>query len=153
MTEKPTYPTITDAQLVPFRALEAQLGQFPDILDRSDCPYPPHIKSLMRRLTGDATVAREVTYTDDDLVRETAELYNEVRLAGQTLKSTDAKDQMAVLKTSSDLLTKLMTLREKAVNIREMSRFQKSVIEVLETVITPDQRSEFMEKMGKILDV
>lgn len=154
MSEKPTYPTITDAQLVPFRALEAQLGPFPDLLDRQDCPYPPHIRTLVRRLIGEhvGPIVDEAM-DDDDLVQETINLYREIQRSSTTFNTSDPKDKMAVFKTSADLLTKLVALREKAVNIRQMSQFQKSVVELLESVLEPAQRSEFVEKLGKFIDV
>lgn len=154
MTTNPTYPTISDASLVPFRAIEAQLGDFPDLLDRSDCPYPPHIRLLLRRLIGEHVgPIVDADLDDDDLVKETISLYQEVKRSGLNINTNDPKDRMAILKTAADLLTKIVTLREKAVNIREMSIFQKIVLDLLESVLTPAQRSEFVEKMGDYLNV
>jgi hypothetical protein len=34
-----------------------------------------------------------------------------------------------------------------------MSQFQKAVVELLESVMEPAQRSEFVEKLGKFIDV
>lgn len=155
MTDAPKYPSITDATLVPFRAIEVQLKQFPDILDRPDCPYPPHIKALVRRLmgepgTGPAPVA---AYGEDDLLQEITDLYEELKKVSTTVTTNDAKDKIAMLKTSGDLLTKMVDLKAKALNQREMARFQKLIVEILETVITPAQRAEFIEKMGTYLDV
>lgn len=154
MNGKPYYPTLTDAQLVPFRALEAQLGQFPDLLDRQDCPYPPHIRTLVRRLIGEhvGPVVDEAM-GDDDLVQETINLYREIQRASTNVNTSDPKDKMAIFKTSADLLTKLVALREKAVNIRQMSQFQKAVVEVLESVLEPAQRSDFVEKIGNYTNV
>jgi hypothetical protein len=155
MSETPRYPTFSDASLVPFRAIDAQLKQYPDLLDRSDCPYPPHVKTLLRRLVGEpgAAPVPEQPLDDDDLVTETSTLYRSIKTAGETMKSSDPKDQMAIFKTSADLLSKLVTLREKAQSVRQMSQFQRAVIEVLEQVITPAQRSEFIEKLGKFINV
>lgn len=154
MSDKPTFPTLTDAQLVPFRTLEIQLKQFPDLLDRQDCPYPPHIRTLVRRLIGEhvGPIVDE-PMDDDDLVQETVNLYREIQRASLNVNTSDPKDKMTIYKTSADLLTKLIALREKAVNMREMSNFQKSVIEVLESVLTPAQRSDFVEKLGKYTNV
>lgn len=155
MTDTPRYPPLTDVSLVPFRAIEAQLKQFPDLLDRPDCPYNPSVKSFLRRFAGETPIAipEEGAMDDDDLVTETAALYRRIQTTSQSTQATDAKDQAQIFKILADLLGKLITLREKAMNVRSMSQFQRSVIEVLETVVTPAQRSEFIEKLGKHLDV
>jgi hypothetical protein len=148
MTDAPTYPTITDALLVPFRAIEAQMGTFPDLLNRPDCPYPPHIRAFLARLAGTQVEAREA-YTDDEQLEEITSLYEEIKRSGLNVNTTDPKDKMQILKAAADLLTKMTSLREKQINIRQMAHFQRSVLEVLESVLTPAQRSEFVEKLGK----
>jgi len=155
MSDAPKYPGVTDATLVPFRAIELQLKEFPDLLDRPECPYPPHIKAFLRRLTGEpgtAPVPVEA-FGEDDLLREITELYETLRRTSESVNTNDAKDKIAMLKTSADLLTRMVDLKGKALNQREMARFQKLVVEILETVITPAQRAEFIEKMGSHLNV
>lgn len=150
MSNKPAYPAIPEASLTPIRAIEIQMKEYPDILDRADCPYPASVKAFLRKLGG-PTEPRE--YSEDELIDEITSLYNELKTASTTVVTTDAKDKVALLKTSADLLTRMVSLKEKALNIREVSRFQKLVIEVLETVVTPAQRAEFVEKLGKYVNV
>lgn len=155
MSQAPKYPTFTDASLVPFRALELQLKEFPDILDRPDCPYPPHIRLFLRRLVTDpgTPAARVASYGEDDLLQEITDLYEDLKRASLQVNTNDAKDKIAMLKTSADLLTRMVDLKGKALNQREMARFQKTVVEILETIVTPAQRAEFIEKMGSHLNV
>lgn len=153
MAIKPSYPTVTDAHLVPFRALELQLKEHPDLLDRGDCPYPPHIRTFLRRLTGDATAPRVEAMEDEDLEAQITELYRELRILGSQVNTADAKDKVSVIKQSVELLGKLVSFRERISNVREMNKFQKAVLDVLETVISPDQRANFIEKLGKFANV
>lgn len=148
---KPTYPSITDASLVPFRAIEAQLKQFPDILDREDCPYPPSVKTFLRKICGGPEVVGG-PMSDDDLVAETSRLYREIQVSSRSIKGGDAKDTASIFKTMTDLLGKLVDMRGKAINVRQMSQFQKAVLTLLESVLTPAQRSEFVEIMGKWIE-
>jgi hypothetical protein len=152
MTENPTYPTLTDAALVPFRALEVQLDKFPDLFDRPDCPYPPHIRTVVQRLCG-VTAEAPTAYDDESLESEIVSLYNELKRVGLNVTGVDAKEKIALLKTSGDLLTKMVQLRERQINVREMGAFQRLVIQFMEESMTPAQRNEFIEKMGKYLDV
>lgn len=154
MTDKPVYPSLTDASLVPFRALEAQLDTFPDLLSRPDCPYPNHIKAFLgQMLLEKGAKAPSVDYDDDDLLREISDLYTELKTQNTTLQTTDTKDKVALLKATADLLTRMVSLKERAMNIRDMGRFQRAVLELLEGVLTPAQTSEFIEKMGKYIDL
>lgn len=142
----PKYPNITDTTLVPFRAIEVQLKQFPDILDRLECPYPPGVKTILRRLldTVGGTAPPLVEYDDDSLISEITALYQE-------LKNTDikgeAKDAIAMLKARADLMTKMVGLKEKALNVRDISRFQKTVVEIVHNTLTPAQREEFFQEL------
>jgi hypothetical protein len=143
----PKYPQITDTSLVAIRAIEVQLENCPDLLDRTDCPYPPHIRTLLKKLCGGGgkeKVRRE--FTDTDLEAEIQDLYEELRL---TMVTGDAKDQLAMIKTRADLLTRMVALKERAMNVRDMGRFQRTVIEVIEGHLTPVQRNEVMESLAE----
>lgn len=152
MNEEPKYPTITEATLVPFRVLKIQMDKDPTLLHRAECPYSPTMKSFLLELL-EREKGEVKTYDDDDLFRETVELYDDVKKSSLGIGNADAKDKVAILKNTADLLTKLMDLRAKAMNIREMSRFQKVVLDCLDGVVTTDQRAEFIEKLGKYNDL
>ena len=156
MATEPKYPNITDATLVPLRAIELQLREFPDLLSRAQCPYSPTIRLFLERLGDQAAPAMVIDYDHDDTIAEISQLYNELKRvafkAGQ-VHGGDTKDQMGVLKTASDLLGKLVDLKAKAFSNRDMSRFQKTVIEVLEGILTPAQRTEFIDKIGSYTNV
>lgn len=149
------YPTITDATLVPFRALEIQLKGNLDLFDRAECPYPPAVKLFLKRALspgGGAVVTGTAVYSDDEAVQEVTDLYRELKrvaFVGTQVSSGDSKDQVDILKKASDLFGKLIDLRSKAITVRDMGKFQQAVIQMLEKVVTPSQRSEFIEIMGK----
>jgi hypothetical protein len=159
MTDIPKYPHITDPMLVPFRVIELQLKTMEDFLDRPECPYPPAIRLfLQQRFSGAIApaVMGGVEYSEDDTIQEISDLYTELKRvafrAGQ-VAGGDSKDQVAVLKTASDLLTKLVDLKAKAFTNRDMSRFQKTVVDILENTLTPAQRSQVIDQMGQLSNV
>lgn len=145
--EKTIYPVITDASLIPLRAIEVQLQQNPGYLDAADCPYAPSVVQSLKRLCDiDSRVASSSDYSEDDLLGEIVGLYKELK---DINISSDVKDNIAMLKARGDLLTKVMSLKERALNARDMAKFQKKVVEILETVFTPAQRNEFLEILNK----
>jgi hypothetical protein len=133
-----SYPAITDAMLVPFRAIDVQ----PGCLDDPACPYPPAIKAFLKRLIGDTTPIK--AFDDEDLEKEINDIYRQLQDVPVT---TDTKENIAMFKVRADLLTKMVSLKERAMNARDMARFQRTVVEVLDQIITPAQRNEFLEKL------
>jgi len=148
------YPPITEASLTPFRAIEIQLKSNPGLLDDAKCPYPPMVKAMLRRLTGDMSVDTTtrlietmVDPTGDELDREIADLYVTVKNDANTYSGSDMKDKMSFLKTANDLLTKIVDLQGKRINIRNMARAQRALVEAMEGYLTPAQRTEFLTKL------
>ena len=143
----PTYPKLNEASLIPFKALMLQLKDDPDLFSRSECPYEVGVKDFLAELLGGAQEPK--SYDDDNLVHETIKLFEVAKEATQ-MTVADPKDRVAMVKNASDLLGKLIAMRQTAMNIRSMSQFQKTVIEVLEGVLEPHQRSEFIEKLANV---
>lgn len=157
---KAHYPPIVEATLTPFRAIEIQLQSNPGFLDAEECPYPPQIKAMLRRLTGDMSVdtgtgaaQKLVDAGEDALDLEIAEIYLTVKRDMGTYTGSDMKDKMSFLKTAQDLLTKLVDLQARRHNIRNAAKMQRSVVEALEEFLTPAQRTAFISKLEGYLDV
>lgn len=164
MTEapRPYYPPLTDVQLTPIRAIAAQIEKFPDILDRSDCPYEHGVKVILRRLVmadkmdglrDETGIDTLVDASGEGLDREIASLYLTVKQDGQTYTGSDMKDKMAFMKTANDLLTKIVDLQTKRFNVRNMAKMQRAVIEAMEEFLTPAQRTSLITKLKDMIDV
>lgn len=151
------YPPITEAMLTPFRAIEAQLMSNPGLLDEPECPYPPLVKAMLRRLAGEAGVDTGtdmlVDASSDRLDVEIASLYQTVKRDAATYTGSDMKDKMSFLKTSNDLLTKIVELQTKRFNIRNSARTQRAVVDAMEEFLTPAQRTSFIERLEGFVDV
>lgn len=151
------YPSITEASLTPFRAVEIQLHSNPGFLDDPACPYPPSTKAMLRRLTGAEPAAATGTDLTDPaeakLDEEIANLFRTVKRDSDTYTGSDMKDKMSFLKTATDLLSRLIDLQSKRFNIRNMARAQRAFVEVLEEFMTPAQRTEIISKLEGYIDV
>lgn len=137
------------------RAIRLLLEKDPAYLDHPECPYNPELKAFMKDLFKPApAVARAmIRYDDDNIFTEVCDMYDQVRESIANLGAVDAKERSQILKNATDLLTKLVTLREKQSGIRDQARFVKSVIELLEAVLTPAQRTEFLNHMEEYINV
>lgn len=153
----PTYPTITEAMLTPFRAIELQLQTHPTMLEDPVCPYSNSVLAYVNRLVKRAEAADgpdPLTIADsDELDQEIANLYRMVKNDAATFTGTDTKDRMSFLKTSNDLLTKLVDLQAKRFQVRNMAKMQRLVVETMEEFLDPGQRTTFIQRLEAIQDV
>ncbi|MCE5252858.1 MAG: hypothetical protein LLG45_01395 [Actinomycetia bacterium] len=141
------FVTLGAEDLQPLEQIEAAIALDPLYLDKA--PYPIATKSKLRRWLVRDDAPRERQMDDAELYAEIADAYDKVKLALSD-PGVEGKDKAAVLKSLSELLTKLVALREKQLGVREQARFQKTVIEVLEEVLEPHQRTLFIEKLGHV---
>ena len=154
----PHYPPLSEASLTPFRALEVQLKSVPDLLDRPECPYPPTVKAMLRRLVGGEKVdtgfvERLIDPGDAELDREIAQITETVKLDMKNYTGSDMKDKMSFLNTGNNLLVKLVDLQSKRFNIRNMARAQRVLVETMEQFLTPAQRTAFIQQIEGLVDV
>lgn len=156
-----SYPTLTKNNMS-MEALKAVIGEIrrdPGWL--KDSPYSPELRRFLTEISTETRVVEKVVevtgdavrYDDDDIYGEVCGLYERIKTSLEDLKDVDAKERAQILKNCTDLLTKLVDLRSKQAGVREFVRFQKAVIEVLERVLTPDQRGEFIKILGEVSDV
>jgi hypothetical protein len=151
---QPYYPSIDDALLVPFRALQQQLVKTPDLLTRAECPYPPAIRAeLTQLLQAPAPEAMDLDLEDiDTLEGEISQLYRNVKAFSAGMAQSKDKDAINLYKTLTSLLEKIMEMRGSVLNMKNMSDFQRRVLEVLDNIVTPEQRAEFIEKLGSFAE-
>lgn len=117
----------------------------PSYLDRPDCPYPQHVKEMLRpnhdagEATGELLVQNEV---------ET--LFAQLTEFGNGLEITDVAERMSWFRTRASLLDKIVTLKERASGIKQVQEFINRVIEVMDNECTPDQRTRIMENLRHV---
>ena len=95
-----------------------------------------------------AIAPRPVIDTKDlDIKKETEYLYVETKslLNSHVL---DEKDKAAIIKTATGQMEKLITLIEKANNLKYIREFESRVLEALKKV-APEVREEFLKEIGR----
>jgi hypothetical protein len=147
------FPNITEEMLTPFQALIAQLATDPKVLDQPECPYNSAVKDFLRRLSGVTLPgANTGAMSEDDLEQEIADLLRSAKEQSGKLDSTmDPKDRMTVLRGQGQLIEKLIELKERRLNLKHIGDFKKHVVEILERVLTPAQRTEYVKLLGDLL--
>lgn len=142
------FPPITREQLWPFKIVRELLKDDPRALDDANCPYDPEVKAffLEKTASGEAKTEKK---SWDDLENEIQDLMAGLDKFWDTLKPDDTTEQMQYFRTKTQLIEKLVALRERATNIKEVGEFQKKVLDFIEEVLEPGQRTAFMQRMAQ----
>ena len=163
------YPDIEASALLHCRSIFDQMADDPLWLERPGCHYDDDLKDKIRALWGRGKVVSAVAQVVepapvilggegknpwDGVGEELTSLYNELRnfkgVVGEDgeVIPIEAKDQMAFFRTATSLLDKIVGLSERANNVKSVSEFTSRVIAVFDEVLTPQQRTQAMSKLG-----
>lgn len=114
-------------------------------LDDPNCPYPEKVCDLMRQVVSEETNPEDMT--DLDLVYESSRLFKELKDAKDSFGKDDHAEAMAYFRTSTSLLEKLVTMKERANNVKNISQFYGSVLGVMEELLEPEQITEVRNRL------
>lgn len=152
MQEKPFYPDLKEANLMPLKAILAQTERFPDLLDQPECPYSEDVKALLRPLLP-SSLNVEIDLDEgkpEAIETQILGLMRDLKVMNQSLGTKDHSEKLQFYKLMTTLTEKLISLRERTLNLREMSEFQLIVIQFLEEVCSKDQISDLMDRLKSL---
>lgn len=120
----------------------------PSFLDK----YEPPIRDWLRRLVAlrhptaevgkDAAADVELASTEE----EVSGLLKHLKSLKNSLPN-DTADQLSWVKAGATLLDKLITMQERAANVKSVKAFENVVVGVLEDFLTPEQRTVFRKRL------
>lgn len=152
--DTPFYPTLSDGQILPLKVVLEQLKTVEDYLDRPECPYTPVIKDFLRRFQPQpaVSVAPPVLFEEGQdklevIEAQVASLIVDLDHFGRSLGSAEHSERLQYFKTKTGLLEKLIDMRERTLNLREMHVFRQTVMGFLEEICTKDQTTELMRRL------
>lgn len=128
----------------------------PEWLDRRDCKYSPAIKKFLTEITqpsvsGGVVAEVEDLFEGNDepevLDRQIQRVINRMDAMEATLPNLEPNEKIAFFKAKTALLEKLITLREKTNNLREIAEFKAKIIAFLDEICSPDQITELMGRL------
>lgn len=148
------YPTLDENAIsVIARVYEAN----PQYFDHPDCPYDQITKDIFK---GNAKFQDFDTHTDvkiansDDLLTQITQLSKELKAYGQSIKTeegTSASDRNTYFRLSVTLLEKLVDIKEKIANVKSYEQFNNEVLDIMDKILTPDQRTTVMQRLESLV--
>ena len=151
--------TINEGQMAIFPDLNEQITVVidlikaePDLLDDEECPYSDSTKAFLRKMVeSDELVSEEPQDKWRKLERETQRLYDDLKESKDNLTTEDHAERMSYFRTATSLLDKLVGLQERAVGLKAIGTFHQTVLDIMEDVLDPGQRTEVMQKLEQIV--
>lgn len=88
---------------------------------------------------------------DNTLAEDLHSVFQELKNYGKTIGKSDQTERMAYFRTATSLLERLVTARERALGVKQIKDFQDTVLTIMEDSLTPDQRTEVMDRLRSAL--
>ena len=153
------YPSIRDELIMTLNVVIGNMEVDPRYLSSPECPYSDTVKTFfadhMRGKNGTvAAVVGNLFEDSDELVvldTQIIQVLNNLEEFGQGLTSADVSEKMAYFRTKTSLLEKLLTMRERVVNLKEINDFRETLIGFMNEICTKDQITDLMHRLDGIL--
>lgn len=158
------YPPLDDRTVWGVSIICRMLRTDPNYLDAPDCPYPAETRRYLAAIGGLAAATpapavpaalevadAEAVLSLDDLETQIARLLRDLKDFGEHLQQGDVAGHNTYFRTSAALIEKLLTMKEKAGGLRQVGEFQEKVLAFVDEVLTPDQRTRLMDRLGAYL--
>jgi len=146
--EMAIFPDLNDELGLALQLLE----QDPGLLNDPECPYSADTRVVLAGLQGGkAEVAETPRDKWEKLERETGRLYDELKDSKDNLSIEDHAERMSYFRTATSLLDKLVGLQERAVGLKAIGTFHQTVLDIMEDILDPGQRTDVMQRLEKVV--
>lgn len=141
------YPPISSNAIWAMDVILKKVRENSDYLDDPNCDYPAEDKALIRGMTNEGSTGKELITFDID--EEIEALFHQLKDTHAELGQGDTAEKMSYFRTATSLLDKILTARERAINIRQLNGFYSTVLRVMEDHLDVDGRTAVIEELRK----
>lgn len=167
------YPTLRLGVLQGLASLKASCDAEEGFLRKADCPYDNDTRDMLEKLfkpievevikevhvekpergkTGRPSKKAELSEDDaSELENEAKEMLKELRQLGKSaegeLKQLDTATKLSIIKTQTQLMEKLVSIRERFTGVRKVVEFQSTVIGILDDLVDEEKRDDFLKRL------
>ena len=116
----------------------------PGYLEKSG--YPAEIKDFLTGRVGKVDFSK-LDMTALDMPAEIQALYVDLKEQRSSFPANDSAEKMAYFRVATSLLEKLMTLLERANNVRQVGQFYSMVLSTMEEFLEPTQITKLRARL------
>jgi hypothetical protein len=151
------YPIIKDEAVMTMQIVVQSLEKDPGYLDSPECKYSEVVKAFFRRSAAPTTLATVDLFDGEDDLKvidsQIQKVLSDLEAMGAQMKSAEPNERVNYFKAKTTLLEKLVTMKEKVFNLKELNDFRNTLIATLEDICTKDQITAFMQRLDGLLGV
>lgn len=121
----------------------------PNYLEQA--PFGPELKAALRAFSVRSETKVDLFTDNDDVTvieHEIQELLNQVKSMAASFEKLDANEKIQFIKGASNLWEKLISLKERTLNIKQMKEFQARMIEVMQDYLTAEERETVLANLS-----
>lgn len=141
------FPPLDKGAVSSVKAIQRLMVEDESFLDDPKCPYDPDtvgwLKALIAPPESDDSGA-----PIEDFEKEATVLYRYFRALKPTASEASSKAALDYTKVAATILDKLLTAVERAKKVKEITDFQQKVMDFMADILTPEQRTLFMDRVA-----
>ncbi len=149
------YPNIREETILTMDIVTKSLDKDPNYLDHPDCPYTDVIKAFFRRQTGGNSLEVVDIFEGKDEVevidQQIQKVLSDLEAMGDQMKNAETNERLAYFKTKTSLIEKLINMKERVFNLKELSEFRNTLLAAIEDICTKDQITYFLRRLDTLL--
>lgn len=152
----PYYPAIREEQIMTLNVVVQKLTADPTYLSHPDCPYSDVVKTFFRAVSAPAAAENPFDGTEDYNVvldKQIEQVIADLDTFVAGNPGLEANEKLAYFKTKTSLVEKLIGMKERVQNLKELSEFRGTVLGFLDESCTPDQITDLMKRLDGVFGI
>lgn len=145
------YPNIKE-DMIPVLSLVFQnLQKDPSYLNSPECPYSEKLKDVFRKF--ETTKSVDIFEGNDELLvmdQQIQKIINDLEGVASALGSADHQEKLNYFKTKTSLFEKLISMKERVYNLKELNEFRSIILAFLDEICTKDQITDLMKRLDGV---
>lgn len=146
------YPSLNADAVAAIKLIARQVAEDPAYLLVGECPYDDDLRRILQPSSAKSGGTRRTGGAVQpvvDLETEAVSLYKDLKSASTQLGDADSAERMSYFRTATSLLERLITMQERAGNLKRRSQFEETVLSVLDEMVPADKRTEFRDRIAE----
>lgn len=152
------YPNINEGQLKLIQIVIDNMENNPEYLSDPRCPYNEKIKAFFEQRAAVTSVGDMFEVADEApigeydklLDKQIEKILNDLENFGNSLSSSDVSEKLQYFKTKTTLIDRLVGMRERVMNLKELNEFRGAILSFMDEVCTKDQITQLMQRLDGI---
>lgn len=148
------YPRVTEETVLSLTPILQYMERDPSYLSSPDCPYSERVKDFFRKFQKPEKIdifagKDELPAIDEQII----DLLNDLETTAAQLGTADHQEKMNYFKLKTTLLEKLISMRERVVDLKQIHEFKTTILAFLEEECSKDQISNLMKRLDGVLGI